>query len=368
MKCAHLLSLTLASTLLATTGCDKDKAGQAKPDETPPPAAPAATANVIPSTADPNEVLASVNDTKLQRKDLTGTVDSLIKSQNIPADQQAEARAYFEQSVTQSFIMKTLLIDEAKKQGLTVTDEDRKKQTERLEEMLKRQNKTIDQYFKESPLGEEKARAEFDDGVIIDKLVTVKVLDPIKVDKADVDKVIEDIKKQNAEIEEKNKNLDSSKAAAKAKAEDLKKQLDNGADFAELATANSDCPSKQRGGDLGEFTRGQMVKPFEDAAFKQEIGIVGNIVETPFGFHLIKVTGKSPATEAQGDTPAKPETVTASHILVKTEQVQQPRPIPTVEEVENQLKQGKSREAIQAYIEGLKSAAKIETVFKDMQF
>ena len=329
------------------------------------PAAPVA----VPAepAADPNEVVASVNDTKYLRKDMAAVVDALIKAQNVPAEQMAEARKYFEQRAAYSFIMKTLLLGEAKKQAITVTDEDRKTQLAKMEEALKPQNKTPDQYFKESPLGEEAARAEFEDGMVIDKLIQKNVLADIKIDEADVKKAIADVEKGNAEIAEKNKGLDTDKAAKKAKIESIKQQIAGGADFAELAKANSDCPSGQKGGDLGEFTRGQMVKPFEDAAFTQEIGKVGDIIETQFGYHLIKVTAKSPATEAKGDTPAKPEAVTASHILVKIDQAQQPQPVPTAEQVTEQLKQGKSREAVQKYIEGLKAAAKIETVFKEMQ-
>jgi len=62
-----------------------------------------------------------------------------------------------------------------------------------------------------------------------------------------------------------------------------------GADFAEFAKKNSDCPSKESGGDLGTFTRGQMVKPFEEAAFSQEKNAIGPVVETEFGFHIIQV-------------------------------------------------------------------------------
>ena len=81
-------------------------------------------------------------------------------------------------------------------------------------------------------------------------------------------------------------------AAAKAKAEDLLKQIKDGAGFAELAKANSGCPSSVRGGDLGFFSRGRMVPAFEEAAFALEVGQVSDIVETKFGYHIIKVTDR----------------------------------------------------------------------------
>jgi parvulin-like peptidyl-prolyl isomerase len=82
-----------------------------------------------------------------------------------------------------------------------------------------------------------------------------------------------------------------SKADAEKQIAELKTQLDGGADFAELARANSDCPSKAKGGDLGSFGRGQMVKPFEDTAFGLPVGGTSGVVETQFGYHIIKRTG-----------------------------------------------------------------------------
>jgi peptidyl-prolyl cis-trans isomerase C len=84
-------------------------------------------------------------------------------------------------------------------------------------------------------------------------------------------------------------------AAAKAKAEDLLKQIKDGADFAELAKAKSGCPSSARGGDLGFFSKGQMVPAFEEATLALEVGQVSDIVKTRFGYHIIKVADRKEA-------------------------------------------------------------------------
>jgi parvulin-like peptidyl-prolyl isomerase len=81
-----------------------------------------------------------------------------------------------------------------------------------------------------------------------------------------------------------------SKAEAEQQIAEIKAQLDAGADFAELARAHSDCPSSKKGGDLGDFGRGMMVAPFEQTAFALAVGAVSDVVETPFGYHVIKRT------------------------------------------------------------------------------
>ena len=67
----------------------------------------------------------------------------------------------------------------------------------------------------------------------------------------------------------------------------LREQVAGGAEFARLATEHSSCPSRHKGGDLGEFGRGQMAPTFEQAAFSLEIGGLSEVVETEFGFHLV---------------------------------------------------------------------------------
>ena len=79
---------------------------------------------------------------------------------------------------------------------------------------------------------------------------------------------------------------------SRAEALQIKKAIDNGASFEEMAQRYSLCPSGAKGGDLGYFRRGQMVQQFEDEAFELPTGKVSSPVGTEFGWHIIKVTDK----------------------------------------------------------------------------
>ena len=74
--------------------------------------------------------------------------------------------------------------------------------------------------------------------------------------------------------------------------EELKSQIEGGADFAEVAKANSKCPSGRSGGDLGEFGPGQMVKEFDEVVFSADVGTLQGPVKTQFGYHLLEVTSR----------------------------------------------------------------------------
>jgi peptidyl-prolyl cis-trans isomerase C len=74
---------------------------------------------------------------------------------------------------------------------------------------------------------------------------------------------------------------------------DLKSQIADGADFANVAREHSQCPSGRRGGELGTFGRGQMVREFEDVVFSADVGVVQGPVRTQFGYHLIEVTERN---------------------------------------------------------------------------
>ncbi|MDH5356498.1 MAG: peptidylprolyl isomerase [Gammaproteobacteria bacterium] len=72
----------------------------------------------------------------------------------------------------------------------------------------------------------------------------------------------------------------------------LKQQIIDGADFAEIASAHSQCPSGKQGGDLGSFSPGQMVPEFDTVVFNEAVGEVHGPVETQFGYHLIEITSR----------------------------------------------------------------------------
>lgn len=127
---------------------------------------------------------------------------------------------------------------------------------------------------------------------------------------------------------------DEDRQKAKEKIAALRQKALGGEDFAKLAKENSEDGSADNGGDLGFFRKGDMVKPFEDTAFGLEKEQISDIVETQFGYHIIKVTDKK-----------------AAHTL-------------TYEEVSNDINRfmenKQKREAVNKFVEGLKKSAKIE--------
>ncbi len=81
--------------------------------------------------------------------------------------------------------------------------------------------------------------------------------------------------------------------ATQAECENLKKQIEAGADFAELAKKHSKCPSGRSGGALGSFGPGQMVPEFDKVVFGAEVGKVHGPIKTQFGYHLVEITSRS---------------------------------------------------------------------------
>ncbi len=120
-------------------------------------------------------------------------------------------------------------------------------------------------------------------------------------------------------------------------AKDLVAQLKGGADFNELAKKSSDGPSSQTGGDLGYFSRGQMVKAFEEAAFSLEPGQISAPVQSEFGWHVIKVEDK------------------------------RNRPVPAFDEVKDQIMASLIQTQLKDVVQKLRGSAKVDIVDADLK-
>jgi len=133
----------------------------------------------------------------------------------------------------------------------------------------------------------------------------------------------------------------TARAEARKKLENVQQKLHKGEDFAALAKEFSQCPSSADGGNLGSFKRGQMVKPFEEAAFALKPGEVSDIVETKFGYHLIEVTDKQPET-------------TISYEDVK-------------DRLRQYLRQEEIQKEVRLYVEKLKEKSEVERFLPEKQ-
>lgn len=311
-----------------------------------------------------DEAVITVNGEKLMRSQVDADVETLLKAQGdkIPAEQKAYATQMIKNQIAQSFVVEKVLTAAAKKAGFSVTDADRKAREAEFMKAIANQPdapKSMEEYFKKFPLGVERARQEFENGIVIDKMIKAELAKvPSKDYEAECKKIIDNIVSNNAKTA-------TADADALKKLKDIKAQLDKvaakdiPAKFAELAKANSACPSSAKGGDLGEFTHGQMVKEFDEAAFKLPLNKVSDPVKTQFGYHLIMVTKKIPAVAAKDGKAAEPEKVQASHILIKSAEK---RPVPKKEEVLNFLKKQNERKFTQDFVMGQLKKAKIEAV------
>jgi len=193
--------------------------------------------------------------------------------------------------VLDSMITEKIVELEAKKAKISVTDEDVQKELDKMieqvggEEMFNFQlaysGYTMDQMKEE----------------LKNYLTIVKILEPkIEITDEEINSYFEENKDRFAQEEEVQAShilVDDEETANK-----VKKLLDDGGDFAALAKEYSKDGSAQSGGDLGYFTKGEMVQEFEYAAFSMEIGQVSEPVKSEYGYHIIKVTDKKEAQEA----------------------------------------------------------------------
>ncbi|HZG75014.1 MAG TPA: peptidylprolyl isomerase [Paenibacillus sp.] len=225
-------------------------------------------------------------------------------------------------------IVERLLDKEAAKQNVSVTDADYDKEIGKIKEQNGWDDATFNEQLKGAGFTLDELKEQMKPQIVLTKLVEPQ----IQVTDEELQTYYEENKAQYETPEQV--KASHILVETKAEADDLLAQIKGGADFAELAKAHSKDGSAAQGGDLGFFGKGQMVAPFEEAAFALEIGEVSEVVESEFGFHIIKLTDKKAAATATFEEKK--------------------------EEIRETVFQQKLGERTTAYVEELRSAAKIE--------
>jgi peptidyl-prolyl cis-trans isomerase C len=235
------------------------------------------------------------------------------------------------QKVLENTINLELIYQESQKAGITVDDAAVDEQVAKLKARFPSETE-YGQWLGRMKITEDIVKAQLKRGMSIQKFIESKFDAKTAVSdsesKAYYDehpelfKKPEQIKASHILVKVDSKADETQKAAARKNIEAIQEKLAQGADFAETAKASSEGPSKDQGGDLGYFGRGQMVKPFEDAAFALEPGKVSDVVETPFGYHLIKVHDKKPETVVNYDDVKERLTNFLKNQKVQTEMTQ----------------------------------------------
>jgi peptidyl-prolyl cis-trans isomerase C len=261
-----------------------------------------------PPQIEPKDVAVSVDGLALKKDELAKriTAKMILYKNKIPADKKKEAQDGLKKQLVEEFVLRTILNNEANNKNILATDKEIQAATNQIKENIP-PDKKVEDFFKENNI----TREDIALGIKIRKLVEMESGKKTKPTQKEISKFFTDNQEKFTTQESIHvrhilvtidaKDDEKTKAEKKAKIENLRKQVSEGADFAEIAKSNSDCPSKENGGDLGEIKKGQTVKPFEDAAFSQDKNVIGPVVTTEFGHHIIQVLGRSPEKIVQLD-------------------------------------------------------------------
>ncbi len=290
-------------------------------------------------------MVAHVNGKRILRSELDSQTERMFMqyADKIPPNQQAQVKESLQKNALENLINQQLLTDEAEKEGIKAEEQAVEDQ---YNEITKQFSTPEELKNALSSMGttEEDFKKEMEQGLTIEALLDAKI-GGLKIV---TDEEVEDYYKNNPDSFNSPEQLKAShilisadpnenpeeRAEKRIKLSALLGELEKGADFAKLAQENSSCGSAKQGGDLGFFHKGKMVPAFEDAAFQLNVGEVSDIVETQFGFHVIKLTERK---EAQA---------------IPLEQVR--------DNVKDFLNKQRGQEAISEYISKLRGTATVE--------
>jgi len=296
------------------------------------------------NTTESKNVVVEVNGIKLTQHEVDTKINSTLESikDKIPQDQIDTIKLTIRKNVIEDFIIQTVLGHEADKQKIVTSENEIKQEISEIEKKLP-QGVSLETALKQSEVSMEKLREEITFNLRVNKLIESQIKSDVTPSDGEITtyytthseqfSIPETVHARHILIKLDDKDDEKTKGEKMGTIEAIRKQLNQGAEFEKLAKEHSDCPSGEKGGDLGTFARGRMVKPFEDAAFSQKVNEIGPIVQTRFGYHIIQVLKHHKATEKTLDE-------------VK-------------EKIKETLKNQKKQETIKNYIAKLREKAKI---------
>jgi len=295
--------------------------------------------------------VADVNGKAISKAEFDREMDRILQRFNTAGHKLTpEQMAEVKKNVLDNLIARELLYQESQRKGITISKASVDKQ---IADLMKKfpNEKAFEDTLKKMHLTKESLRNQVKEGMAIQELVDKEFVKKTVVTDAEAKKYYDehpDLFKQPEKIRARhilikvNQNATKAeKEKARKKIKDIQKKLKKGEDFAKLAKEYSEGPSSKNGGDLGYFSKGQMVKPFEKAAFALKPGQISDIVETQYGYHLIKLVDKKPAT------------------VVAFKDVK--------DQLQEFLKQEKVQKEVQQHVETLKKQASIETYINSMK-
>ena len=307
----------------------------AKPAAEKPPEPPKPVPEVLPA------VVARVNGEDVAKADF----DRVLKQMEMQAGQPVpvERRAEIYRGLVDQLVTYMALGHEARNRGIQVTDAEAKEVSDAKIAELRKQvpdEAAFNKALAERNMTLDWLRADIRRGMAINRMMEAELAAAPPVTDADVkdfyDKNPDEftgVRASHILIKTEGAD-DAAKKKARAAIEDVLKQAKAGTDFGELARKHSSDGSAQQGGDLGFFTKGRMVPQFSDAAFKLQPGQISDVVETQFGYHIIKVTERKDVPMAEAS-----------------------------EKIRGFLAARKRDEHQQAFVASVKSKSKIEVLF-----
>ena len=303
---------------LAAPACNRTPAAETSDAATPAAAAPSSATPADKPAEKPPEppkpvpdvippVVARVNGQEVTKTDF----DRLIRQMEMQAGQPVpkERRDEVYRAVLDQLVTYTLLVQEAKARDVKVSADEAKTVSDAKIAELRQQipdPKAFTQALADRNMTLDRLRADIRNDIAINKMMEAEVASTPAVTDADVNEFYEKNPDEFSGLRASHILIrpdgfdEASRKKARAQAEDVLKQAQAGADFAELARKHSGDGSAPQGGDLGFFTKSSMVPAFSSAAFALKPGEISDIVETQFGYHIIKANERKdvPLAEA----------------------------------------------------------------------